>query len=288
MNYNNIIKGPISHPVVFNAFFSDKKLLSSFLNATDLFNVDEESITILKNTIEGGVDFKTSNFDVLFELFDDKTIVDMEMQNNKPKYDMMLRLTYYLAKIIARSLLVKEEYKKNYSIVFAILNYTAFNDDNYMRVFELDDKLGNRLPFTKIIVLELTKKDNCDKKELKKWLDVFNQNDLSQIKEEGIMSEVKKKLSQFNSDYILQAQLDAYEIRQKDLATNRSIELKEAKEEGKAEGLAEGLERGLEQGLAEGIQKANLENAKQLKSFKVAIDIISKTTGLSKEEIEKL
>ena len=229
-NNNNIIKGPISHPVVFNAFFSDKKLLSSFLNATDLFNVDEESITILKNTIEGGVDFKTSNFDVLFELFNDKTIVDMEMQNNKPKYDMKLRLTYYLAKIMARSLSVGEEYKENYSIVFAILNYTAFNDDEYMRVFELDDKHGNRIPYTKIIVLELTKKDNCDKKELKKWLDVFNQNDLSQIKEEGIMSEVKKKLSQFNSDYILQAQLDAYEIRQKDLATNRSIELREAKE----------------------------------------------------------
>ena len=42
-NNNNIIKGPISHPVVFNAFFSDKKLLSSFLNATDLFNADEET-----------------------------------------------------------------------------------------------------------------------------------------------------------------------------------------------------------------------------------------------------
>ena len=196
----------------------------------------------------------------------------MEMQNNKPKYDMKLRLTYYLAKIMARSLSVGEEYKENYSIVFAILNYTAFNDDEYMRVFELDDKHGNRIPYTKIIVLELTKKDNCDKKELKKWLDVFNQNDLSQIKEEGIMSEVKKKLSQFNSDYILQAQLDAYEIRQKDLATNRSIELREAKEEG----------------LTEGIKQANIENAKQLKSFKVAIDIISKTTGLSKEEIEKL
>ncbi len=48
--------------------------------------------------------------------------------------------------------------------------------------------------------------------------------------------------------------------------------LKEEKKKGKAEGLAEG----------------KVEMAKALKDKGVAIDIIAETSGLSKEEIEKL
>ena len=55
MSKENIVKGAISHPVVFNAFFNDKRFLKDFLNSTGLFNIEEDSIIYLKNTMENVV-----------------------------------------------------------------------------------------------------------------------------------------------------------------------------------------------------------------------------------------
>ena len=57
-----------------------------------------------------------------------------------------------------------------------------------------------------------------------------------------------------------------------------------AAEEAHAKGKAEGREEGREAGRAE----TKREDAKNLKKLGVAVDIISKATGLSIEEIEKL
>ncbi len=52
--------------------------------------------------------------------------------------------------------------------------------------------------------------------------------------------------------------------------------------------MKEGREEGLEQGLTKGKLEGKLEDAKSLKTLGVEIDIISKATGLSEEEIKKL
>lgn len=66
--------------------------------------------------------------------------------------------------------------------------------------------------------------------------------------------------------------------------------------EGLEKGLAEGIEKGLEKGLEKGIEKGRAEGEKEkakeialnLLSFNTPTDIISQSTGLSKEEIENL
>ena len=58
--------------------------------------------------------------------------------------------------------------------------------------------------------------------------------------------------------------------------------------EGRAEGRAEGLAEGLAEGRAEGRAEANLESAIKLKELGVAVEVISKATGLSIKEIETL
>lgn len=58
--------------------------------------------------------------------------------------------------------------------------------------------------------------------------------------------------------------------------------------EGKEEGLKEGKEEGLKEGLKEGEQKKALEIARKLKAAGVDNAVILATTGLPKEEIEKL
>ena len=53
-------------------------------------------------------------------------------------------------------------------------------------------------------------------------------------------------------------------------------------------GREEGLKRGLEEGKKEGIEKATLLMASKLKAMGVPIDTIIESSGLTREEIEKL
>ena len=53
-------------------------------------------------------------------------------------------------------------------------------------------------------------------------------------------------------------------------------------------GFAEGIEQGIEQGFSEGSYQTKLETAKLMRYENLDIDLISKVTGLSKEEIEAL
>ena len=300
MSKENIVKGAISHPVVFNAFFNDKRFLKDFLNSTGLFNIEEDSIIYLKNTMENGVDFKTSNLDVFVELINENTSLNLEMQNSKPEYDMAVRLNYYLGKMISRSVPMGNNYKKTYSIVFAIFNYTVYNDNEYLREFKFKDGFGNEIPYSKIIMLELTKSNACGKKELKNWLDIFNQKDLNQIKEEGIMGEVKKRLVELNADYEMQVLMDMHERAVMDYNSNLAAGMERAQREGMEKGIKEGMEKGMQAGIEKGMQagiekgmqagmeKATLDTAKQLKLLGVSLDVIMKATGLSKEEIEKI
>ena len=62
----------------------------------------------------------------------------------------------------------------------------------------------------------------------------------------------------------------------------------EALEEGQTLGRAEGIVEGIAEGRAQGIAQNNRENAKKMKENGIAIDLISKITGLSKKQIMTL
>lgn len=69
------------------------------------------------------------------------------------------------------------------------------------------------------------------------------------------------------------------ELRQKYIMDKKAIE---------DAGYDKGLEVGIEQGKKEGIKQQTIAIAKKLKEQNIDIDIIIKTTGLTKEEIEEL
>ena len=54
------------------------------------------------------------------------------------------------------------------------------------------------------------------------------------------------------------------------------------------EGIQQGIERGIQQGFSDGAYQAKLETAKNLIDIGLSTENISKATGLSREEIEKL
>ncbi len=82
--------------------------------------------------------------------------------------------------------------------------------------------------------------------------------------------------------------LDIQEAREQgeELGRNEGLEL--GRSEGLELGRSEGLKQGRSEGEASGRAAEKIEMAKALKDKGVAIDIIAETSGLSKEEIEKL
>ena len=54
------------------------------------------------------------------------------------------------------------------------------------------------------------------------------------------------------------------------------------------EGLAKGMEKGLAEGMEKGQDKERRKNAWSMKELGIAIEIIERVTGLSREEITNL
>jgi predicted transposase/invertase (TIGR01784 family) len=64
--------------------------------------------------------------------------------------------------------------------------------------------------------------------------------------------------------------------------------MKQGIEQGIQQGIQQGIEQGIEQGIQQGAEKTQLEIAKALKAEGLSTKLISKTTGLSVQDIEKL
>jgi predicted transposase/invertase (TIGR01784 family) len=94
------------------------------------------------------------------------------------------------------------------------------------------------------------------------------------LKEPKFVIKEKAELAKFGS-----LERDKYETSLKNYRDLKSV-IDTAFNDGKLEGLLEGKEAGL--------KEARIESAKQLKALGVSIEIIMKSTNLSKEEIENL
>ena len=81
-----------------------------------------------------------------------------------------------------------------------------------------------------------------------------------------------------------------------DIAVQREESLRIGIQKGIEQGIEQGIQRGIERGIEQGIQQGfsdgayqkALETAKLMRYENLGIDLISKVTGLSKEEIENI
>lgn len=130
-------------------------------------------------------------------------------------------------------------------------------------------------------ILEASTIEEIKKNKLLSWIEFFTSNDLNKIidklKEENIiMSKVIEKYKIFTSD---EESMQVYNAREAFLY-GQEVMLKREREEGKKEGIKEGIEKGVE--------KEKYALAKNMKTENIDINLISKITGLSKEEIDNL
>ena len=120
---------------------------------------------------------------------------------------------------------------------------------------------------------------------IKKKLAKIEEENLSDItKGDRIMEEYVKESIKASMD---EEVIGLYD-KELHLEKLRLSELKEAREKGIEQGIEKGIEQGIEKGIEQGIEEEKLEIAKELLNNNVQVDIIMKSTGLTKEEINNL
>ena len=216
-----------------------------------------------------GIELKNTEFDFKFSVSD--KLFEYEMQNNKTKYNLKSRILKYYGDLICSSFPrdIKYSHKKCYSLWF--ISYNIFEDNKPIRTFSLKDEDENTLyDYASITIVEIAK--FSEEEYNKVWKKLFITNDIDSLKGDEVMDKVVKKMWDCNSEEAIAEKLRAEQEWLR--GYNSDIEAS------KAEGIALGE--------AKGKTEANLETAKKLLSLGVDKTIISQSTGLSIEEINKL
>ena len=203
------------------------------------------------------------------------------------------RAQYYAAKAYASQPDKGETYDHLKEVIFlAITEYEMFpQKDGYKSVhITLDQKTYERdLKDFSFTFLEL-KKFNKTFDELKsyeeKWCYFFKHADNPEDMHELIENSdevIKKAYHELEAHNWTNEELRAYEASEKSSKDAKSRE-KYVEQAAREKALKEGREEGMEKGIEKGIEKVVL----QMLSNKLDEKLISESTGLSLEEIEKL
>ncbi len=154
------------------------------------------------------------------------------------------------------------------------LKYYELNMDYFMNLwYSKNEKLIDKYKY--IIMMDLEKEDLSILSKKDKVVDKY----MSEVIKVNEDPEFREWISAEKDDLMIENSLKTQ---------FRKEGLEEGRAEGRAKGRAEGRAEGRVEGRAEGMRLANIETAKNLKKNGISIDIISKSTGLTKEEIEKL
>jgi predicted transposase/invertase (TIGR01784 family) len=229
-------------------------------------------------------------------------IIHIELQVEK-RSNLKNRVLYYGARLIGDQLNWGEDYNElNQVISIVICDHVLLEaEPSYVNCYELRNE-ANR-PFTdllKLVILELPKLPEEDGSRIWPWLRFLKSTRKEEFDmlakkypelEKPIYCAKKLSLSEKWRDYRFHEHLrrmDNRALREQWRIDGRAEGIAEGRAEGIAEGRNEGLAEGIQQGHAEGRVQGKFETAYNLKSLGVSTDIITKSTGLSPEEIAKL
>ena len=261
-------------------FFTDKggeKVLLDFINAV-MISADMKTFKAVEilnpfnlkkhyNDKETIVDVKciTKNGTVV--------IIEVQLSGNSRFPE---RILYYWSANYSKLLKKGEEYEDLTPVIsINLLNFNLNkNDKNVHSCYMIYDTKSERLltDHLQIHIIEFKKfrfKDKSLTKDLNYWLGFFTTKDMEAymseiVKEKPIMEEAHKRYNNFIRSRLMMSEYEKKEIYQYD----KQITLKEERQEGRREG--------------------QISIAKSMKKDGADINLISKYTGLTIKEIEKL
>ena len=232
---------------------------------------------------------KTGVLDVKLRL-KNNTIIDIEIQN-RWNSEFIQRTIFYWAKMYTENLKTSEVYTKLPKCITINIVGEGFDLNNLLHseynVVEkhINDRLSDELEIHFLNLAKVKEQDeNTEsdekKKKLYNWLK-FIETDNQEVRE--MLAESSEMMRKAN------ATIEVMEMSPKEkwLYENR-MKYEHDKASWKHVGYQEGIEAGIKRGLDKGAYQNKLETARMMKLEAFDLNIISKITGLSKEEIETL
>ena len=268
--------------IIFQAIFGEvgsENITKDFLEK--ILKRKIEKISLDKNPIlrRELKDDKLGVLDIITEL-DGKEKCNIEMQLID-KNNIIERMLYYWSKMYTRQIKAGEDYdklEKTIVILIADFNIKGLEKVEYHSTWKIIEANSvKKLILTdkfELDIIELSKikgREN-EKDQLLDWL-VFLENPESErvtrkMEENKNLKEAVEKLDRISEDEKMQRII---ELREKAIRDEHAIYAK-----------------GVDDGLEKGAREKQIEIAKKLLKAKVEMEVIIETTGLTKEEIEKL
>ena len=270
----------------------NEDLHENLVNATlSDFNFEEvKDLEIIDPfNLSENIELKESIIDVKAKTKDNKTvIIEFQLCGNMNFVD---RIFYYISKNVVNELKEGEDYPKIQKIIS--INLLDFNLDfkdagKPHRCFKLIDTKNQNisLDYIQMHIIEVQRfiniLENSTVEELKRnklltWMKFFTSKDLRLIENElkeanPIMTKAIEEYKRFTSDDKL---MRAYAARDAFLVGQKMM-------------LSREREEGIREGKLEGIKENSYAIAKTLKQMNMDDASISKATGLTIEEVEKL
>ena len=268
--------------IIFQAIFGEvgsENITKDFLEK--ILKRKIEKISLDKNPIlrRELKDDKLGVLDIVTEL-DGKEKCNIEMQLID-KNNIIERMLYYWSKMYTRQIKAGEDYdklEKTIVILIADFNIKGLEKVEYHSTWKIIEansvkklKLTDKFELDIIELSKIKGREN-EKDQLLDWL-VFLENPESErvtrkMEENKNLKEAVEKLDRISEDEKMQRII---ELREKAIRDEHAIYAK-----------------GVDDGVEKGAREKQIEIAKKLLKAKVEMEVIIETTGLTKEEIEKL
>lgn len=275
----------------------NKDILKWFLESILKVKIKEIEVkTVERNS--GNLKIKRKILDALLKTNIGK--LQIEVNSNNENY-VHPRNMAYITDIYSHDTLVGEEYTEETKYIQINLTY-GIKEEKAYRIYKMQDNEEKKYIENLEIYefnMDFYKKiwDNKDEKEIKEnkaliMLDLPLEELKKLSKEDRMVNKYMSKLEKINKEpefrEYMSLEEDFRKIRNSLLSEAKEKARKEGLEEGLKEGMEQGLEKGFEEGIEKGIEKGIQQIVKNMIDMNVDIEDISKTTGLSIEEIENL
>lgn len=276
-----------------------KRITLSFLNAV-LDREGEETltdITFIDREIDPQFeDDKLSQLDI-YGIASDGSQINIEVQLVN-LYNMQKRTLYYWARMY-QTLRKGAEYQDlSPSITINLLNFQMLPQESPHNMYGIYDiASGHRLTDDlEIHFLEIPKfkiKSVKEMKRLEKWLAYFSNKLNERETEELAMSEAAINEAIQAERIFMQSDVERWQYEQREKAMRDYLSAmsfcsREGHRQGLEEGRREGRREGWREGRREGRREGMLDMARALLALNVPVDVIEKSSGMTRAEILEL
>ena len=236
--------------------------------------------------LSGNVNVKDKRVDAIVHTGNKKIEIEINSQN---KDYLHTRSTAYICNIYQSNASVGDTYNEDTDIIQVNLTWGLGRNNDEMKIYKIMNEKGE-LYVKNFIIYEINM-DYYDKiwyskneEEIKKnqymiMLDL-DKKELKNMPKDKIVDKYITNVTIVNDD----PEFQKYMSEEEDKKKIQNSLLSEAKEEG----IEQGYTSGINDGISKGVSQEKVSIAKNLLSMNKPIEDISKATGLSVEEINKL